>query len=96
MNKYFANKGFYRNVGNVMIPIAIQSFINSLSGLIDIIMASRFHAVSAVSTALQIDALVQGIAFGIAAGINIFVVQYYGAKDFKNMKKSFGLVYPWG
>ncbi|ADL06679.1 MATE family efflux transporter [Lacrimispora saccharolytica] len=91
MNKYFANKGFYRNVGNVMIPIAIQSFINSLSGLIDIIMASRFHAVSAVSTALQIDALVQGIAFGIAAGINIFVVQYYGAKDFKNMKKSFGL-----
>jgi len=54
-------------------------------------MASKFNAVSAVGTALQIDSLVQGIAFGIAAGINIFVVQYFGARDLVNMKKSFGL-----
>ena len=74
-----------------MLPIAIQSFIISISGFIDTAMASQIDCVSAIGTALQIDALVQGITFGLAAGINIFVVQYYGANDLKNMKKSFGL-----
>lgn len=91
MRKYIASKEFYVKTGKMMIPITIQSIINSLSGLIDTMMSSRIDAVSGVGTALQIDALMQGIAFGIAAGINIFIVQYYGAKDYKNMKKCFGL-----
>lgn len=74
-----------------MVPMIIQSLVNSLSALIDTVMASKIDAVSAIGTALQIDTLMQGIAFGIAAGINIFVVQYYGSKDYKNMQKSFGL-----
>ena len=54
-----------------MLPIAIQSVLTSVSGFIDTIMASQIDCVSAIGTALQIDALMQGIAFGIAAGINI-------------------------
>ena len=75
----------------VMLPIAIQSVLTSVSGFIDTIMASQIDCVSAIGTALQIDALMQGIAFGIAAGINIFIIQYYGANDIKKMRKSFGL-----
>lgn len=89
--KYFGDKSFYKHTGLVMLPIAIQSIITSISSFIDTMMASQIDCVSAIGTALQIDALMQGITFGIAAGINIFVVQYYGANDLKNMKKSFGL-----
>lgn len=91
MDKYIANRHFYIHTGKVMLPIAIQSMINSLSGFIDTMMASKIDGVSAVGTALQIDTLMQGMAFGIAAGINIFVVQYYGARQEDEMKKSFGL-----
>ncbi len=91
VKKYFGNKSFYKKTGIVMFPIAIQSIITSISGFIDTMMASQIDCVSAIGTALQIDALMQGVAFGIGAGINIFVVQYYGANDIKNMKKSFGL-----
>lgn len=91
IKRYIADKSFYMQTGLVMLPIAIQSIIMSISSFMDTMMASHIDCVSAIGTALQIDALMQGIAFGIAAGINIFVVQYYGANDFKNMKKSFGL-----
>ncbi|MFV0394335.1 MAG: MATE family efflux transporter [Coprobacillaceae bacterium] len=91
MKKYIANKKFYILTGKMMIPIAIQSIINSLSGLIDTMMASHFNAVSAVGIALQVDNIMQCITFGIAAGVNIFVVQYFGAKEYSNMKKCFGL-----
>ncbi len=91
MSRFIANKKFYITMGQVMIPITIQSIINSLSGFIDTMMASRIDGVSGVGTALQIDALMHGIAFGIAAGINIFIVQYYGAKNYHYMKKCFGL-----
>ena len=47
-----------------MLPIAIQSVLTSVSGFIDTIMASQIDCVSAIGTALQIDALMQGIAFG--------------------------------
>ncbi len=91
MKKHFANKNFYISTGKMLLPITIQSIVNSLSGLIDTMMVSKIDAVSAVGTALQIHALMEGITFGIAAGINIFIVQYYGAKDYCNMKKCFGL-----
>lgn len=87
--KYIGDKSFYSRASRQIIPIIIQSFITSLSGFIDTIMASYFDGVSAVGTALQIDSIMQGITFGIAAGINIFVVQYYGAKDMNKMKQSF-------
>ncbi len=89
--KYFSNVTFYKRTGLIMFPIAIQSIITSISSFIDTMMASQIDCISAIGTALQIDALMQGIAFGIAAGINIFIVQYFGANDYQNMKRSFGL-----
>lgn len=89
LTKYIGDKAFYNRASRQILPIIIQSFVTSLSGFIDTIMASHFDGVSAVGTALQIDALMQGVTFGIAAGINIFVVQYYGAKDLDKMKQSF-------
>ncbi|MFR6143348.1 MAG: MATE family efflux transporter [Finegoldia sp.] len=89
LKKYFGHKTFYKHTGMVMLPIAIQSVLTSVSGFIDTIMASQIDCVSAIGTALQIDALMQGIAFGIAAGINIFIIQYYGANDIKKMRKKF-------
>ncbi len=88
--KYFSNVTFYKHTGLIMLPIAIQSIITSISSFIDTMMASQIDCISAIGTALQIDALMQGIAFGIAAGINIFIVQYFGANDYQNMKRSFG------
>lgn len=57
VKKYFGNKSFYKKTGIVMFPIAIQSIITSISGFIDTMMASQIDCVSAIGTALQIDAL---------------------------------------
>lgn len=89
--RFIGDKTFYMRASRQIIPIIIQSFVTSLSGFSDTIMASYFDGVSAVGTALQVDSLMQSVTFGIASGVNIFVVQYFGAKDIYNMKRSFAL-----
>ena len=89
--RFIGDKTFYMRASRQIIPIIIQSFVTSLSGFADTIMASYFDGVSAVGTALQVDSLMQSVTFGIASGVNIFVVQYFGAKDIYNMKRSFAL-----
>ena len=85
-----ADRTFLKRAGIVILPIAAQSLVSSVGSFIDTVFASCLDCVTAVGTALQIDALMQGITFGIAAGVNIYVVQFYRAGDLKKMQKSFG------
>ncbi|MDD3174564.1 MAG: MATE family efflux transporter [Herbinix sp.] len=91
LRRYIGNKSFYTQSAKIMIPLAIQSILSSSSAIIDTMMVSWTGKVTAVGTATQLDALMQATAFGIAVGINIFLVQYFGSKDYKNMRKTFGL-----
>ncbi len=91
MKKYFATSDFYKKVGDIAIPLSIQTILQSCMGIVDSLMVSWIGMVSAVGTAAQLDTLSMTVVFGAVSGTGIFCAQFYGAKNYDNLKKSFGL-----
>lgn len=91
IKRYIGPKAFYRKASLLAIPLAIQQLVSSCMGIIDSLMVSWIHQVSAVGTAVQIETLCTAVAWGAIAGTGIFSAQFYGAHDQKNLKRTFGL-----
>lgn len=91
LKRYFGPKAFYHKTAIVAIPLALQSLLSSAMGIVDSLMVSWIGMVTAVGTATQIDLLCSMIAYGAIGGTGMFSAQFYGAKDYKNLKKVFGL-----
>ena len=68
----------------------MQTFIN----MMDTIMVGRLGAVeiSAVGLGNQIFFMLNMILFGISSGGSVFIAQFWGAKDFGGIRKTFGLM----
>ena len=88
--RYLAPPAFYRKIAGIALPLAAQQILNQGAGFVDTIMVSRIGAVGAVAVATQLDNLLGTVGFGINAGINIYSAQFFGAKDWKSLKKCFG------
>lgn len=91
MKKFFAPFSFYKKAGSIAVPLAFQSILSSSMGIIDSLMVSWIGMVSAVGTAAQLDTLAITVCFGAVSGTGIFCAQFFGARDYKNLKRSFGL-----
>lgn len=91
IKRYIGPRAFYRKASLLAIPLAIQQLVSSCMGIIDSLMVSWIHQVSAVGTAVQIETLCTAVAWGAIAGTGIFSAQFYGAHDQKNLKRTFGL-----
>ncbi len=89
-SKYLAPKAFYQKIANIALPLAAQQLLNQGAGFVDTIMVSRVGGVGAVAVATQLDNLMGTVGFGINSGINIYSAQFYGARDWKSLKKCFG------
>ena len=85
-----APKAFYQKIANIALPLALQQILNQGASFVDTIMVSRAGGVSAVAVATQLDNLLGTVAFGINSGINIYSAQFFGARDWKSLKKCFG------
>ena len=90
-NKYIGNKEFYRKVALICVPLVLQQVLNSGMGIVDTIMVSSIGEVTAVGTASQIENICITVCFGAVTGIGIFTAQFFGAKEYDNMKKTFGI-----
>ncbi|MCD7950974.1 MAG: polysaccharide biosynthesis C-terminal domain-containing protein [Erysipelotrichaceae bacterium] len=91
LKPYIGSKDFYGKVTSIAIPLGLQQLITSCMGIIDSLMVSWIGEVTAVGTAAQIETLCISTSWAIAAAIGIFTVQFFGAQDYKQLKKSFGL-----
>lgn len=91
IKRYIGPRAFYRKASLLAIPLAIQQLVSSCMGIIDSLMVSWIHQVSAVGIAVQIETLCTAVAWGAIAGTGIFSAQFYGAHDQKNLKRTFGL-----
>jgi putative efflux protein, MATE family len=91
LNKYIGNKEFYQKVAMICVPLILQQVLNSGMGIVDTIMVSSIGEVTSVGTASQIENICITICFGAVTGIGIFTAQFFGAKDYVNMKKTFGI-----
>ena len=54
-------------------------------------VGSIYRGVAGVGIAAQISMIIFTVVFGINSGIGIYVAQFFGAKDDRNLKNSFAL-----
>ena len=89
--KYFGDWNFYKRVIFIALPLALQQLLSNAMGIVDSIMVSWIGEVTAVGTASQLENMCITVCFGAVTGIGIFAAQFYGAKEYQNMKKTFGI-----
>ncbi|MBE6970604.1 MAG: MATE family efflux transporter [Ruminococcaceae bacterium] len=82
---------FYKKACRIVLPICFQQLLNQGAGFLDTLMVSYVGYVSAVAVAGDLSNLLFLFGFGINSGISVYATQFYGIRDWKNLKRSFGL-----
>ena len=86
---------FLRTIFRTAFPIAMQFFLASAVNLIDVVMIGSLGdaAVAASGGANQIFFLLNLMLFGINSGASVFVSQFWGTRDLKNVRRTMGMMY---
>lgn len=86
---------FYRHMLKVGVPVMIQQLIVVGLNLVDTIMVGKVseNALAAVGAANQIYFIYSVLIFGIFSGAGVYLVQYWGIKDLKSLRKIVGIDY---
>ena len=74
-----------------ILPMIGSSIFQQLYNIADSLVAGKFigeHALAAVGNSYNITLIYIAFAFGCNMGCSVVVSQFFGAKDFKNMKTS--------
>ncbi len=91
LKKYIGPLDFYKKSASIALPLMFQQVLAGAMGIVDTVMVSWIGMVTAVGTATQVDMLSGMINYGITGGTSMFSAQFYGAKNYTNLKKSFGM-----
>lgn len=89
--KYIGDRGFYKRVLAIAVPIMIQSGITNFVSLLDNIMVGRIgtEQMSGVAIVNQLVFVFYLCVFGGFAGAGIFTAQYYGSGDEEGIRHTF-------
>ena len=92
-NKLKYDKNFYKPMLIIALPVVIQNLISIGLNMIDSIMIGKLgvNPLAAVGIANRVYFVFSMVCFGIYSGSSIFIAQYWGIKDTKNIKKLFGM-----
>ena len=82
---------FYRQVVRIALPVCLQQLLNQGASFVDTLMVSYIGYVSAVAVASELNNLMFLLGFGINAAISVYASQFYGIRDWKNLRRAFGL-----
>lgn len=87
----YSNEHFYKKVFKIGFPIMLAQLMSSLLSVIDSVMVSSLgtNALVAVMVSGNFAFLLIMIEFGFLSGLSIFIAQYWGSKDIKNIHKVF-------
>lgn len=93
ISRLFSDKEFYKKLFILAIPMIIQNFIVSSINMLDTVMVGALgeSEIAAVGIANQYFFLYNLIIIGITTGFSIFISQYWGSKNIRDIKKSIGL-----
>lgn len=89
-----SDKGFTKNLVNIVIPITLQYFMFSLIPVSDAVMlvALDQDAMSAVSLGAQVMFVLNLFIGSLSSGASIFAAQYWGKGETGEISKVFGYV----
>ncbi len=90
-----AEKGFYKKVLMIAIPIMVQNGITNFVNMLDNIMVGRVGTdpMSGVAIVNELLFIWYLALFGGLSGIGIFTAQFYGKKDQKGIRYTFRLMW---
>ena len=88
--RYVGDRGFYRRVFAVMLPILIQNVITNFVSLLDNIMVGQVgtEPMSGVAIVNQLLFVFNLCIFGGLAGAGIFTAQFYGKNDQEGVRRT--------
>ena len=75
------------------IPIVLQNLISIGLNMVDTVMIGKLGVdeLAAVGTAYRVYFIFSTINFGIYSGAAVYVSQYWGVRDVKNIRRTFGI-----
>lgn len=93
IKKLINDKNFYKKLVLLAVPMIIQNFIVSSLNMTDTIMVGALgeNQIAAVGIANQYFFFYNLIILGLTTGFSIFISQYWGSKNKKDIKKVLGL-----
>lgn len=91
--KIVTDKGFYRRVLSIMLPVALQQAINMGVNMLDTMMLGQMGEVqiSASSLANQYYSFFTVFCMGIIGGSSVLAAQYWGARELEKVRQVFSL-----
>ncbi len=86
---------FIKTIFRTALPIAMQFMLASAVNLIDVVMIGALgdDAVAASGGANQIFFLLNLVLFGVNSGASVFLSQFWGTRDLKNVRRTMGMMY---
>ena len=96
--KLFSDKEFYRNLLRLGIPIALQQLLYSIFSVVDTAMIAQLGADSTagVGAATRWMFMLIVVCVGLIAATSSLISQYWGIKDFHNIRRTTGLSLTFG
>jgi len=93
IEELFEDKVFYKTLFKIAMPIVIQNFIASFLNMVDTVMIGRVGEIeiAAVGIANQYFFLFIIIIMSIYSGCGIFISQFWGKRDVKNIRRVLGV-----
>ena len=92
------NKHFFKNMAKLALPIAMQQLLVSCAQLVDTAMVTPLGnvIVSAVGVSSRWIFLMNLFYFGISSGSAALISQFWGAKEEKHIRSSYGVALIFG
>lgn len=93
MAKFRFNKITIKYFLTIAIPLALQNLVTTAVSLADNVMVGSLgdSAIASVNQANQYFFVYSLILFGICSGSSVFIAQYWGKRDYKNIRHIAGL-----
>lgn len=93
MKNHFNYKQLLKQVSVLAIPVAMQNLLSTTGSMIDTVMISSLGElnVAAVGLCGQFSFLMFACYWGFVGGGGLFISQYWGAKDYKGISRSYGI-----
>lgn len=91
--RFFEDKNFYKKLLTIAFPITLQNLISSSLNIVDNVMIGSLKetAIASVGLANQYFFVFMLLLFGLNSGCNIFIAQYWGKRDVKNIRRVLGI-----
>lgn len=93
MRTSFKNKDFFKVMISIALPITLQNLVASSVNMLDTLMITSLgeESIAAVGLANQVFFFYAVTVFGVATGSSIFISQFWGKKDTKNIGRVLGI-----